>query len=99
MIRSAPPLANWLIRRFVSSRHREALLGDLAELFAAGRSRSWYWRQALTAVFRPRWNLSWPLSVAFKTVLLALGLIIMGAGTLSWATTLEQDGSATTCRP
>lgn len=98
-MRQPPSLATWLIRRFASARYRDALLGDLDELFAAGRSRAWYWREALAALFVPRWTLNRPLIVALRTALLALGLIIMGAGTLSWATTLEQDGSPTACHP
>lgn len=98
-MRSPPGLATWLVRRFASLRYREALLGDLEELFAAGRSRAWYWRQALAAVFVARWAPNRPWLVALRTALLALGLIIMGAGTLSWATTLERNGGPTTCRP
>jgi hypothetical protein len=34
-----------LLRRFVKSRHRESLEGDLLEELAAGRTNFWYWRQ------------------------------------------------------
>ena len=42
-----PPLALWLLERFDSHGTREALIGDLVEEFAQGRSRFWVWRQVL----------------------------------------------------
>lgn len=97
-MRTAPPLAVWLISRFAPARHREALLGDLSEQLAAGRSSLWYWRQTFAAVCSVHWPVSRPLLTALKAALLALGLIVMGAGTLSWAQTLQQDCGASTCR-
>jgi hypothetical protein len=45
-----PTVATWLLVRFGSPRNREVVAGDLSEQFQAGRSASWYWRQALSAV-------------------------------------------------
>lgn len=60
--RLPPPLAAWILARLLRSRRGEALVGDLAEAYQHGRSRSWYWRQALWAVAadvreRPPWRL------------------------------------------
>ena len=44
----APPLlALWLLERFDSHGTREALIGDLVEEIAQGRSRFWIWQQVL----------------------------------------------------
>ena len=44
----APPLlALWLLERFDSYGTREALIGDLVEEIARGRSRFWVWQQVL----------------------------------------------------
>jgi hypothetical protein len=47
-----PRLANWLLRRLRYFEYNEALSGDLAEEFAAGRSSAWYWRQTIGAIAR-----------------------------------------------
>ncbi len=47
-----PKLATWLLNNFGATRHRRALVGDLLEEFRGGRSRSWFWRQALLIVAR-----------------------------------------------
>jgi hypothetical protein len=48
---SPPKLAAWLLERLSSGYHRESLEGDLFEELARGRTRSWYWRQVLIAIF------------------------------------------------
>ena len=45
-----PRLATWLLERLASGEKRESLVGDLIEQHRNGRSASWYWRQALTAI-------------------------------------------------
>jgi hypothetical protein len=42
-----PVLALWLLERFDSYGTREALIGDLVEEIAEGRSRFWVWQQVL----------------------------------------------------
>jgi hypothetical protein len=49
-MKSSPRVARWLLSQFGCSAQNEAILGDLDEQFHAGRSRTWYWTQALTAV-------------------------------------------------
>ena len=45
-----PRLAVWMLSRVLRGRRSEALIGDLAEECRRGRSRTWYWRQALWAM-------------------------------------------------
>lgn len=45
-----PAAATWLLEHFACKSRRDALIGDLEEEFAHGRSKAWYWRQALLAV-------------------------------------------------
>ena len=45
-----PSLATKLLEAFVPPRTSDALLGDLIEQYARGRSRAWYWRQVLLAL-------------------------------------------------
>lgn len=47
--RPPAPIA-WLLSRALRGARRDALMGDLAEEYQQGRSRSWYWRQALWAI-------------------------------------------------
>jgi hypothetical protein len=51
-MRTIPPprLATWLLERFAFGEKRESLIGDLIEQHRNGRSASWYWRQAATAI-------------------------------------------------
>ena len=45
--RIAPRAATWLLERVGGGSRFEPLIGDLAEQFEEGRSRLWYWRQAV----------------------------------------------------
>ena len=44
-----PVVPTWLLER-IGSDSNDAVLGDLIEQYGAGRSRFWYWRQALATV-------------------------------------------------
>jgi len=46
----APALATWLLEHLVPG-EKAAIAGDLVEEFRNGRSRAWFWRQALTVIF------------------------------------------------
>ena len=46
----APALATWLLERLVPV-EKDAIAGDLVEEFRNGRSRAWFWRQAITVIF------------------------------------------------
>jgi hypothetical protein len=50
MTARAPRIATWLLVRFSSGPHGEAIAGDLLEQYAANHSRVWYWRQVLSAI-------------------------------------------------
>ena len=50
MTAQAPRVATWLLVRFSSGPHGEAIAGDLLEQYLARPSRWWYWRQVLSAI-------------------------------------------------
>src|SRR5262245_21207105 len=45
-----PRVATWFLAVFGCSPDNDAILGDLAEGYRAGRSRTWYWWQTLVAI-------------------------------------------------
>ena len=45
-----PVVALWLLTRLVSGPSREALLGDLVEQHARGKSSAWFWKETLAAI-------------------------------------------------
>jgi len=50
-MRKPPPVvAVWLLRTLGSGPTIDALLGDLSEEYVAGRSRTWFWWQAVMAI-------------------------------------------------
>ena len=55
MNRSQPSSLVRVLLRFVES-DNEALAGDLAEEWRAGRPRTWLWRQLVQAVFTTAWR-------------------------------------------
>jgi hypothetical protein len=94
-----PRIAVWLLKRWSSPYRRESLLGDLLEMYRADRSRMWYWRQAIAALFlaRTRGLRSLP-GTPFGMVLLRLvnalllaGIIALGVGSLTQADTTRID--------
>lgn len=84
--RKAPHLAVWLLTHCSMSTHRESLAGDLIEEFNRGRSARWLWRQVLIAVVLP---LASP--GLLKRLLRVLAVIALGAGTLTWASTVRHE--------
>ena len=94
MINREPPrVALWLLRRWASPYQRESLVGDLLEMYCAGRSRGWYWRQVLAALLLARARgLRALLRGGFATAVLRLvnalllaGVIALGIGSLTQA--------------
>jgi hypothetical protein len=47
--REPPPFPSWALEHLTSRERDDALCGDLLEAYHAGRSDTWYWRQALAA--------------------------------------------------
>jgi len=53
---SHPPIiAAWILHRFGPSPETDAIAGDLIEQYQQGRSRWWYWREVVVAIFRGTW--------------------------------------------
>jgi hypothetical protein len=75
--RRPPALAAWLLRTCGSGPAADALLGDLAEEYRAGRSRAWFWTQALSAI-----------AVSFAAELRGHPLVILRAVCLAWLLTM-----------
>lgn len=90
MTSPAPPrLATWLLEALSTDPHSEALIGDLNEQFGAGRSRQWYWRQAIG-------SLTLDLARTLRThgLSFALAVLVGWASTWLWrlANTLAPRG-------
>ncbi len=45
-----PRVATWLLEHLQSGSRNDHITGDLMEAYQRGRSRAWYWKQALTAI-------------------------------------------------
>jgi hypothetical protein len=84
MINREPPrMAAWLLKQFASPYQRESLVADLLEMYRAGRSRRWYWRQVVTALILARARgLSSVARPAFGTARTGLGTARTGLGTV-----------------
>ena len=88
---ASPRFALWLLARANCSGSREALVGDLLEEIARGRSRFWVWQQliglggfALAAHARHHWR------VTPHLIALVLGVVLLGGMSIaSLSTVLE----------
>jgi hypothetical protein len=97
--REPPRMAVWLLKRWASPYQRESLSGDLLEMYRAGRSRMWYWREVTTALIlaRVRALRSFPgprvgaLLLRLVNALLLAGIIALGIGSLTEADTTRID--------
>ena len=89
--KTPPRIAMWMLKHFASANYRESLAGDLIEQRAHGRSRAWCWRQVIAALGLAPLGLlrRAPWMAAIKAALLALGLITLGVGSMSWASDSE----------
>jgi hypothetical protein len=47
---TSAPIATWLLKRFVTGPHAEAIVGDLLERFNQDGSVLWLWQQVLSAI-------------------------------------------------
>jgi hypothetical protein len=50
-----PFIAAWFLDRLGADPRMEAIAGDLLEQYRLGRSRFWYWREAITAIVAGMW--------------------------------------------
>jgi hypothetical protein len=99
--REPPKMAVWLLKQWASPYQRESLVGDLLEMYRAGRSRMWYWRQVIAALIlaRARALRSLPHTgfgsalVRLVNALLLAGIIALGIGSLTQADTTRIDSS------
>jgi hypothetical protein len=73
-----PSPAIWLLDHLLGGPHPAAVAGDLVERFREHRSRPWFWRQTLTAIFFPM------VSESRQHKLQTLRILALGFG-LWWA--------------
>jgi len=80
-MKNCPPLASWLLDRLDTCGAREALVGDVLEEIARGRSHAWMWQQvlalsAVTAIdqVRHHTHISVPLTTLTVGIALLCGL-------------------------
>jgi hypothetical protein len=97
--REPPKLAVWLLLHWASPYRRDSLAGDLLEMYRAGRSRAWYWRQVIAALLHARArslrslsrkSLGTALGRLVNALLLAAA-IALGIGSLTQADTTQID--------
>lgn len=55
-MRSVPGIPRWLLMHFGSGANNDVIMGDLAERYRLGRSRTWYWRQVLATILTSLFN-------------------------------------------
>jgi hypothetical protein len=82
-------LATWLLKRFVTGPHAEAIVGDLLERFNQDASVVWLWRQVLLAMVvsvfqhgRHHDSTTWRVHPKGPLVLAAIVLAVKLAGTM-----------------
>ena len=76
---AGPRFALWLLARTDCSGSREALVGDLLEEIARGRSRFWAWQQLVgLAGFALVAHAQSHMRVTPNLVALALGVVLLG---------------------
>lgn len=73
-----PLFALWLLERFDSYGTREALIGDLVEEIAQGRSRCWVWQQVLALCGLAAVSHARRYAQTAHLIALALGLFFVG---------------------
>jgi hypothetical protein len=72
-LREPPEFATWLLRHFVARKNRDALIGDLYEQFALGRTVGWFW-----------WQTGVALAITFLRFLREHGLSLVRAVAAGW---------------
>jgi hypothetical protein len=93
-------MATWLLEHLGPGYRNESLVGDLFEEYEQGRTRAWYWRQAVVAIFIGRsislrrllarfaafrGTSASRRSTPIRRLLRVFALTALGAGTLTWA--------------
>ena len=100
-LRSPPRLAVWLLQHLGPRYHTESLSGDLLEEYQQGRTRAWYWRQTVAAIWvgsaigARRARDRFAGKVSLKRLLGALWLSALTAGAIAWAGNAPRNDFAT----
>jgi hypothetical protein len=84
----APALATWLLEHLVPG-EKDAIAGDLVEEFRNGRSRAWFWRQALTVIFLALCSESYRQRSAIVFAMLWAGIISVSRRHLLFASQFQ----------
>jgi len=78
-------LARWLLTKCIAADRRDAIIGDLDESYASGRSDAWYWKEALiVAIHEMARFIALPMliGIAGAAAQIAIVQLITGAGPL-----------------
>jgi hypothetical protein len=93
-MRTPSVIATWLLLHLGSRHYAQSLAGDLYEEYQNDRSRIWYWRQVMFAIFLARTRALRTAALTLADAVLALfALLALGAGTLAWANVIKHPPS------
>jgi hypothetical protein len=90
-VRKPPALAHWMLCRWTTGLHKDALIGDLIEQYQSDRSGAWYWAQtAITIVVSRTGQIRSPGRKLMRLAATAFAILALGVGTFSWAKTIRE---------
>jgi hypothetical protein len=69
-----PAAATWLLEHLQSGSRNDHITGDMMEAYQSGRSRAWYWKEVLSAIF-----------VSFCQEIVAHPVLAVRATAIGWA--------------
>jgi hypothetical protein len=76
-------LARWLLTKCIAAERRDAIIGDLEEEYARGRSGGWYWRETAIAIAHEisrveLTDIAWPLGLSLAGAAIQIAITVAG---------------------